>query len=162
MMRQLAVAFDRSKSHPAALTTSKYGIGNKELLKACIERELLLMKRNSFVYFFRSFQLLILSFFTMTIFLRTKMPRESVSDGNVFMGALFFSVIIVMFNGFADLAMSIAKLPVFYKQRDLLFYPAWAYSLPAWVLKIPVTFIEVAVWVFSIYYVIGFDPSPSR
>ncbi|XP_078443115.1 ABC transporter G family member 36-like isoform X2 [Wolffia australiana] len=162
MGSELAVPFDRSKSHPAALTTSKYGVSRKELLKVCIERELLLMKRNSFVYAFRSFQLLVLSFFAMTVFLRTKMPRDSVADGNVFLGALFFSIIIVMFNGFAELAMSIAKLPVFYKQRDLLFYPAWIYTLPAWVMKIPVTFVEVAVWEFSIYYVIGFDPSPAR
>ncbi|CAA7407938.1 unnamed protein product [Spirodela intermedia] len=162
MTKELAVPFDRTKSHPAALTTSKYGVSKKELLKACIERELLLMKRNSFVYVFRSFQLLLLSFFAMTVFLRTKMPRDSVADGNIFMGALFFSVVVVMFNGFADLAMTIAKLPVFYKQRDLLFYPAWVYALPSWVLKIPITFVEVAVWEFVSYYVIGFDPSAAR
>ncbi|CAA6670849.1 unnamed protein product [Spirodela intermedia] len=149
--KELAVPFDRTKSHPAALTTSKYGVSKKELLKACIERELLLMKRNSFVYVFRSFQILLLSFLTTTVFLRTKMPRDSVADGNIFMGALFFSVIIVMFNGLAELAMT-----------DLLFYPAWAYALPSWVLKIPITFVEVAVWVFVTYYAIGFDPRAAR
>ncbi|CAA6670843.1 unnamed protein product [Spirodela intermedia] len=131
MKKELSVPFDRSKSHPAALTTSKYGVSRKELLKACIERELLLMKRNSFVYVFRSCQLLLLSFFTTTVFLRTKMPRDSVADGTIFMGALFFSILIVMFNGLAELGMTIAKLPVFYKQRDLLFYPAWAFALPS-------------------------------
>ncbi|KAF9619693.1 hypothetical protein IFM89_008370 [Coptis chinensis] len=55
--------------------------------------------------------------------------------------------------------MTIAKLPVFYKQRDLLFYPSRAYSLPTWVLKIPITFVEVVVWVFFTYYVIGYDPN---
>lgn len=49
----LASPFDKSKSHPAALTTRKYGTTTKELLKACYSRELLLMKRNSFVYFFK-------------------------------------------------------------------------------------------------------------
>lgn len=53
---ELAVPFDKSTSHPAALTTKKYGLGEKELLKACTDRELLLMKRNSFVYFFKLFQ----------------------------------------------------------------------------------------------------------
>ncbi|KAL2474074.1 ABC transporter G family member 40 [Forsythia ovata] len=53
---ELSVPFDKSKGHPAALTTEKYGLRTKELLKACADRELLLMKRNSFVYFFKLFQ----------------------------------------------------------------------------------------------------------
>jgi hypothetical protein len=53
---ELAEPFDKSRSHPAALTTSKYGISKLELLKACASREYLLMKRNSFVYIFRAFQ----------------------------------------------------------------------------------------------------------
>lgn len=54
--RELSVPFDKSKSHPASLTTSKYGLRKKELLKACAAREFLLMKRNSFVYIFRAVQ----------------------------------------------------------------------------------------------------------
>ncbi|KAE8718418.1 Pleiotropic drug resistance protein 1 [Hibiscus syriacus] len=55
---ELDVPFDKTKSHPAALTTTKYGVGKKELLKACISREYLLMKRNSFVYLFKSIHVL--------------------------------------------------------------------------------------------------------
>jgi len=51
--QELAVPFDKTKSHPAALTTEKYGINKKELLKANFSREYLLMKRNSFVYIFK-------------------------------------------------------------------------------------------------------------
>lgn len=78
------------------------------------------------------------------------------------MGALFFSIIMIMFNGFSELSLAIAKLPVFFKQRDYLFYPAWTYALPSWILKIPITFVEVGVWVFMTYYVIGFDPNVGR
>ena len=52
----LATSFDKSKSHPAALTTDKYGINKTELLKALTAREILLMKRNSFIYVFKLFQ----------------------------------------------------------------------------------------------------------
>ncbi|XP_039051271.1 pleiotropic drug resistance protein 1-like isoform X2 [Hibiscus syriacus] len=155
----LAVPFDKSKSHPAALTKEKYGVSKKELLKACVSREYLLMKRNLFVYIFKIIQLIFIGFITMTIFLRTEMHRDSVTDGGIFMGALFFILLMIMFNGFAELALTILKLPVFYKQRDLLFYPSWAYSLPAWILKTPVSLLEVTIWVFMSYYVIGFDPS---
>ncbi|KAL6334331.1 hypothetical protein AAG906_014732 [Vitis piasezkii] len=105
------------------------------------------MKRNSFVYIFKLTQV---------------NAQNSTDDGSIYTGALFFTVVMIMFNGMAELAMTIAKLPVFYKQRDLLFYPAWAYALPSWVLKIPITFVEVGVWVFITYYVIGFDPNVER
>ena len=103
-----------------------------------------------------------MAFIAMTIFLRTEMHRNTLEDGNIYTGALFYTVMTIMFNGMSELAMTILKLPVFYKQRDLLFYPAWAYALPSWILKIPITFFEVAVWVFLTYYVIGFDPNVER
>ncbi|XP_021906480.1 pleiotropic drug resistance protein 1-like isoform X2 [Carica papaya] len=99
---------------------------------------------------------------TMTLFPRTKMHKHSIIDGGIYTGALFFAVNMIMFNGISELSMTIAKLPVFYKQRDLLFYPAWSYALPQWILKIPIMFIEVGLWVFFTYYVIGFDPNAGR
>jgi len=98
----------------------------------------------------------------MTLFLRTEMHRDSLNGGGVYSGALFFAVVMIMFNGMAELSMTIAKLPSFYKQRDLLFFPSWAYAIPTWILKIPITFLEVAAWVFLTYYVIGFDPNVTR
>ena len=53
---ELAVPFDKSKNHPAALTTKKYGVNKRELCKASFAREFLLMKRNSFVYAFKFIQ----------------------------------------------------------------------------------------------------------
>ncbi|ONK59464.1 uncharacterized protein A4U43_C08F6690 [Asparagus officinalis] len=158
----LSTPFDRSKNHPAALTTTKYGISKMELLKACTSREWLLMKRNSFVYIFKVVQIIILGLIAMTVFLRTKMPREGIEDGVVFLGAMFLGLVTHLFNGFAEMAMSIAKLPIFYKQRDLLFYPSWAYALPTWILKIPISFLECAVWIALTYYTIGFDPNIQR
>ncbi|KAK4776338.1 hypothetical protein SAY86_005026 [Trapa natans] len=103
-----------------------------------------------------------MAFVTMTLFLRTNMHRDNVIDGGVYVGALFFTIVMIMFNGLIELTMTIAKLPVFYKQRDLRFYPSWAYAIPTWILNIPLTFVEVGVWVFITYYVIGFDPHVGR
>ncbi|OAY36808.1 pleiotropic drug resistance protein 1 isoform X2 [Manihot esculenta] len=162
LVEELATPFEKANSHPAALTTKKYGVNKKELFKACFSRELLLMKRNSFFYVFKFSQLTILALITMALFFRTEMHRDSVIDGGIYMGALFFIMLMVLFNGMAEIPMTIAKLPVFYKQRDLRFYPAWAYALPSWILKIPITFIEVGISVFLTYYVIGFDPNVGR
>nr|XP_043640211.1 pleiotropic drug resistance protein 1-like isoform X1 [Erigeron canadensis] len=159
---ELAVPFDRTKSHPSALTRKKYGVSRKELLKACISREYLLMKRNSFVYIFKMIQLIFLASISMTLFLRTEMHKKTVMDGTVYMGSLFYTLLTITFNGYSELAMSVSKLPVFYKQRDLLFFPAWIYAIPTWILKIPVTIAEVAAWVIMTYYVIGFDSDVGR
>ena len=113
-------------------------------------------------FLFGGFQLFVMALVTMSVFLRTEMHHDTIVDGGIYTGALFFSVIMVMFNGLSELSLTIIKLPTFYKQRDLLFYPSWAYSLPNWILKIPFTFIEVALWVGITYYGIGFDPNIER
>ncbi|KAK7325204.1 hypothetical protein VNO77_29362 [Canavalia gladiata] len=159
---EIAVPFDKTKNHPAALTTKKYGVNKKKLLKANFSREYLLMKRNAFVYIFKLSQLAVMAMVAMTVFLRTEMHKDSVDNGGVYTGALFFTIVMVLFNGMPDISMTVGKLPIFYKQRDLLFYPAWAYAIPSWILSIPITLAEVVVWVSITYYVIGFDPNVGR
>ncbi|MBA0800671.1 hypothetical protein Gohar_011091 [Gossypium harknessii] len=158
----LKVPYDKTSTHPAALVTKKYGISNWELFKACFAKEWLLMKRNSFVYIFKTVQITIMSLIALTVFLRTEMPVGSLENGQKFFGALFFSLINVMFNGTAELAMTVFRLPVFYKQRDFLFYPAWAFGLPIWVLRIPLSLMESGIWIALTYYTIGFAPAASR
>ena len=105
---------------------------------------------------------MIMSFIVMTVFLRTEMHKRDLQDGGFYTGALYFGVLMIMLNGSSEIPMTIAKLPVFYKQRDFLFYPSWAYAIPSWIIKIPVLFIEAGVWTIITYYVIGFDPNVSR
>ncbi|CAN6280470.1 unnamed protein product, partial [Urochloa humidicola] len=162
MKKDLETPFEKSKTHPAALTTRKYGLSSWESLKAMVSREQLLMKRNSFIYIFKITQLIILALMSMTVFLRTKMPHGQISDGTKFFGALTFSLITVMFNGFAELQLTIKKLPVFYKHRDFLFFPAWTFGLADIILKVPVSLVEAAVWVVLTYYVMGFAPAAGR
>lgn len=81
---------------------------------------------------------------------------------NDYLGALFYTLIILLIDGMPELSMTIARLPVFYKQRDLNFYPAWAYAIPATILKIPMSLLEALIWTCLTYYVIGFSPEAGR
>ncbi|KAG8080343.1 hypothetical protein GUJ93_ZPchr0007g5960 [Zizania palustris] len=162
LQKELQVPYDKSKTHPAALTTKKYGLSSQESLKVVMSREWLLMKRNSFLFIFKAFQLFVLGFVAMTLFLRTKMPHEKFSDTAKFVGALTSSLITIMFNGFAELQMTIDKLPVFYKQRDYLFFPAWTYGVANIILKVPLSIMESSIWIILTYYVIGFAPAADR
>uniref|UniRef100_A0A0D3H5G1 ABC transporter domain-containing protein n=1 Tax=Oryza barthii TaxID=65489 RepID=A0A0D3H5G1_9ORYZ len=159
---ELAIPFEKSKNHPAALATSKYGVSMKELLKANIYREILLMKRNSFLYIFKAIQLTLVAINAMTVFIRTNMYRDSIENGRSYMGALFYGMMMIVYSALAEMGPAIAKLPVLFKQRDLLYYPSWTYSLPSWIIKIPISFPNTTVWVFLTYYVIGFDPNALR
>ena len=86
---ELAIPFDKSKSHPATLTTHKYGASKKELLKASFSREFLLMKRNSFVYIFKLSQV---DFKLILIFV---LPFMLVHDFDI---SLFY-VLLAYYNG---------------------------------------------------------------
>ncbi|PHU00219.1 hypothetical protein BC332_30006 [Capsicum chinense] len=145
----LGVPYEKSKAPPAALVTKKYGISNKELFKACLSREWLLMKQNSFLYIFKTFQITV-----MSVFFRAHMKPGQMADGAKFYGALFFSFINLMFNGLAELGVTILRLPVFYRQRDSLFFPAWAFALPISLLRIPLSFVESLIWIILTYYTI--------
>ncbi|CAL5053309.1 unnamed protein product [Urochloa decumbens] len=158
----LSLPFDKSRCHQAALVFSKHSVSTTELLKASFDKEWLLIKRNSFVYIFKTIQLIIVALIASTVFLRTHMHTRNVDDGFVYIGALLFSMIVNMFNGFAELSLTITRLPVFYKHRDLLFYPAWVFTLPNVVLRIPFSIIESIVWVLVTYYTIGFAPEADR
>ncbi|KAK2994420.1 hypothetical protein RJ640_009647 [Escallonia rubra] len=162
ILEDLRVPYDKSRAHPAALVKEKYGISNKELFKACFSREWLLMKRNSFVYIFKTTQITIMGIIALTVFLRTEMKTGQIPDAAKFWGALFFSLVNVMFNGMAELAMTVFRLPVFFKQRDSLFFPAWAFALPISVLRIPISLMESGIWILLTYYTIGFAPAASR
>ncbi|KAI3984864.1 hypothetical protein MKX01_004632 [Papaver californicum] len=162
LQSSLSAPYNRKKSHPTALVTEKYGISNWELFKACFSREWLLMKRNSFIYVFKTMQITIMSLITMTVFLRAEMKHSQISDGGKYYGALFFSLINVIFNGMGEMAMTVCRLPVFFKQRDFLFYPAWAFGLPIWLLRVPVSALESGIWVILTYYTIGFAPDITR
>ncbi|KAK5783684.1 hypothetical protein PVK06_038197 [Gossypium arboreum] len=158
---ELCTPFNRRESHKSALSFNMYSMGKWELLKTCMAREWLLMKRNSFVHIFKSSQLVVIALMTMTIFIRTRMKLDLV-HASYYLGSLFYALIRLMTTGITELALTVSRLSVFYKQRDFYFYPAWAYSIPAAILKIPFSLMDAFLWTALTYYVIGYSPEPER
>lgn len=159
---ELSVPFDKSRGHRAALAFQKYSVSKMELLKACWDKEWLLIKRNSFIYVFKTVQIIIVAIIASTVFLRTELHTRNEQDGAIYVGALLFAMIINMFNGFSELSLMITRLPVFYKQRDLLFHPVWTFTLPTFLLRVPISILESVVWMAITYYTMGFAPEASR
>ncbi|XP_061351443.1 pleiotropic drug resistance protein 3-like isoform X4 [Gastrolobium bilobum] len=158
---ELSQPYDKSQSHINPLSFSKYSLGKWELFKACMRRELLLMRRNSFIYIFKTVQLTITAIITMTVFLRTQSAVDLIG-ANYLLGSLYYTLVRLMTNGVAELIMTITRLPVVYKQKAFYLYPAWAYCLPASILKIPFSVLDSIVWTSVTYYVIGYSPEITR
>ncbi|XP_016169834.1 ABC transporter G family member 29-like [Arachis ipaensis] len=162
LQSELSVPYDKSKGHRAALVFKKYSVPAMKLLKACWDKECLLIKRNSFVYVFKTTQIVIVAVISATLFLKTTMHRRNVDDAVLYIGGILFTMTMNMFNGFAELSLTIKRQPVFYKHRDHLFHPAWTYTLPNFLLGIPISLFESVVWVLITYYTIGFAPEATR
>jgi hypothetical protein len=79
-----------------------------------------------------------------------------------YMSALFFALTIIFSDGIPELHMTVSRLAVFYKQRELCFYPAWAYVVPTAILKVPLSLVEAFVWTTLTYYVVGYSPEFGR
>ncbi|QCD80127.1 ATP-binding cassette [Vigna unguiculata] len=158
---ELSQPNDKSESHKNALSFSKYSLGKWDLFKACMKREILLMKRNSFIYVFKTAQLTITAIITMTVFLRTQRAVDLIG-ANYLLGSLYYTLVRLMTNGVAELIMTIARLPVVDKQTEFYLYPAWAYCLPSAILKIPFSVLDSIVWTSMTYYVIGYSPEITR
>lgn len=107
-------------------------------------------------------QITIAAFISGTTFFRTRLHQDSVSDGGIYLNALFYAVIIMTFTGFGELASTIGRLPVLIKQRDMLLSPAWAYSVSTMLLSIPSSILECGIFVGLTYYVTGYAPEASR
>ncbi|RDY00373.1 ABC transporter G family member 31, partial [Mucuna pruriens] len=154
--------FDKLKSESTALPTSRFAVPKWELFEACLSRELTLLNGHKFLYIFRTCQVTFVGLVTCTMFIQTKFHAKDEAYGNLYQSALFFGLVHMMFNGYSELSLMIARLPVFYKQRGNLFYPGWAWSLATWILGVPYSIIEAVVWTCVVYYSVGFAPAPGR
>ncbi|CAI9107715.1 OLC1v1007147C1 [Oldenlandia corymbosa var. corymbosa] len=152
ILDELSSPFPKSKSHKDAVTFTTYSFSKWELLKTCSSREFLIMKRNSFTYIFKSVQIAFNALVVMTLFLRTMM-KVDLLHANYYMGALFYAVTVIVINGFPEIPLTVARLPIFYKHRDLSFYPTWVYVIPSAILKIPHSLLEAAIFTCLTYYV---------
>ncbi|KAJ0043838.1 hypothetical protein Pint_17175 [Pistacia integerrima] len=82
------------------------------------------------------------------------------SHADYYMTSLFYALVRHLCNGVEELSLTSSRLPVFYKQRDFCFYPAWTDSIPAIILKVPFSLTDAFVWTAITYYAIGYSPEP--
>ncbi|PPD85005.1 hypothetical protein GOBAR_DD18077 [Gossypium barbadense] len=97
----------------------------------------------------------------MTVFYKTRMDINIV-HANYYLTALFYTLMILVVDELPEVYMTISRLQVFYKQKMLCFYPAWAYAIPAVIVKLPMPFLHSLIWISITYFMIGYTLEVSR
>ncbi|XP_074311760.1 pleiotropic drug resistance protein 3-like [Silene latifolia] len=161
LFEEVSQSHVKTEADDRAIAFCKFSLPKWELFKTCLSREFLLMRRNSFIYIFKTIQLIIMALVTMTVYWHTRL-RIDILHANYYMGAMFYGLVILLVDGFPEMAMTIMRLPIFFKQRDLYFYPAWAYAVPATILKMPLSILLAFVRTSLTYYTIGYTPEAGR
>ena len=77
-------------------------------VKALMGREFTLMKRTVVVYKAKTLQVVVTALVAATLFLRTHIHPVSPNDGQEIAGYCFFATLVMLFNGIAELSMSVS------------------------------------------------------
>lgn len=72
-------------------------------------REFTLIKRTFVVYKAKTLQVVIVALVAATLFLRTHIHPISPNDGQEIAGFCFFATLVMLFNGIAELSMSVSQ-----------------------------------------------------
>ena len=76
------------------------------------------------------------------------------------------STCLSLMHGHADIhcasCMQIERLPVFWKQRQMLFFDAFSFAFPAFLQRIPYSLFVSLIWTAVTYFPVGLAPEPSR
>lgn len=73
-----------------------------------MQREFTLIKRTIVVYKAKSFQILVMGIIAATLFLRTHVHPISPNDGSEIAGFTFFGLLVILFNGIAEMSMAVS------------------------------------------------------
>ncbi|KAL3160198.1 hypothetical protein ABBQ32_010959 [Trebouxia sp. C0010 RCD-2024] len=145
-----------------ALIQHKYALNGLQRWKALMQREFTLIKRTIVVYKAKSFQILVMGLIAATLFLRTHIHPISPNDGQEIAGFTFFGLLVILFNGIAEMSMAVERLPVFWKHQRLMFFDAFSFAFPAALQRVPYSLLVSLIWTVVTYFPVGLAPQPSR
>ncbi|KAL0035494.1 hypothetical protein WJX77_008879 [Trebouxia sp. C0004] len=153
-------AYEGTQRQTDSLVTTQYGINWRQALRACMVRELKLQYRGWFNLYSRTLQIGFLAFLSATLFF--KPGHDTIAEGQRFLLDIFFAALVSIFAGFGKIPETVLALPVFYKQRENKFFPAWCYALPMTLLDIPLALWEAVLWTAIPYFAVGYYKDGGR
>lgn len=56
-----------------------------------------------------------MAFMTATVFFRTTLNPDNIQDGSLYLSMIFFSLVHIMFNSYAEMSLTVSPDSVFYR-----------------------------------------------
>ncbi|PSC69376.1 ATP-binding cassette transporter isoform B [Micractinium conductrix] len=141
----------------SALTTHKYGASYWRLVRSNFLRAWRLQLRSKLFMYVRIFQVCLMAFVVATCYLNV--GKDTLDNGNILMGASFYSLIFMLIGGTVEMHLITERLPVFWKQREMRFFPGWCFALPSFLFRLPYALLDATLWSLITYWAVGFDDS---
>jgi len=138
----------------------RYALSALASFKAVLRREVLLLFRNWLMLGFGAGQTAFVAFIVSTTFPR--LPKDDFAQANLYLSVCFFSLMCMFMGGFNFAPIFTKRLPVFFKQRNYHFYPAWSYALAGSLLRVPEHFLSASLWTVMVYFSVGFVVDAGR
>lgn len=145
-----------------ALAEKPYAQSKAQALRSLMGRELLLATRQRFLYAFRFIQVTFMGLIAGFLFFRTRLSLSDVETAYRLMGVQFFSLTFMLMHSLAEMTLTVASLPVFYKQRQYHFFPGWAFSVPTSITRLPFSAMSSFLWTILVYWLVGFAADAGR
>lgn len=136
------------------LKKDKYALPSREIFSNVIAREFLLLVRLKAFVIIRAFQTVVISVIIGTTFLQY--PKSTFQDASYYMSVCFFTLMFNMMGGFAEIPIMVERLPVFYKQRDCNFFPAYLYCAAGMLSRVPDSWLMATLMTVLVYWLVGF------
>ncbi|OAE27422.1 hypothetical protein AXG93_3911s1040 [Marchantia polymorpha subsp. ruderalis] len=162
LMKELETPMDKTASHKSALSTNSHPLSRSDIWRINFAKEWLLMRRNAKVYVARFVKVSIIATLASTLYFHSEMARNDMEDAHLYASAIFYGIFTMLINGYSESVLTIFRLPVFFKHRDLLFLPAWAYTVPKAILNTSVSMVEATLWTVITYHISGFASGEER
>lgn len=156
-LKELDMPAEQEAEGHEELATHTYGQGHWTLFVANMARQKKLFLRNDAFIIIRIAQCIVMGFAVGTLFLNQ--GKDTLYDAQMFMSVSFFSIMTQLVVSFAAPGLLIERLPVYYKQRDAGFYPAFCFALPEILMQVPLIFTEACIWTLMVYFMVGFATS---
>eukprot|EP00798_Chlamydomonas_sp_ICE-L_P006715 gene6715-3385_t len=135
-----------------------------QMLSAVGRREFLLTRRALPFLIIRAVQTSIVAMAVGTMWVNE--PKDNIMNANMYMSACFFSTFFMLIGGFAEVPIFVARLPVFFKQRNYKFFCLGDCGLGAAKTvsrKPPLVTCGLSLWkAVIVYWEVGFTAEPGQ
>mmetsp|Transcript_38314 Transcript_38314/g.108329 ORF Transcript_38314/g.108329 Transcript_38314/m.108329 type:complete len:695 (+) Transcript_38314:351-2435(+) len=156
MMAEMAGPIDAEHFPLSAIVSKKNELSPIRYFQALITREWTLLNRELAASIVRVVQATLLGATAGLLFFNRPMDFGGATN---IVGAMAFGLNFIFIQSMATVSSTYMRMPVFFKQRDNLFFPGPAILLPQMLVALPAIIVESFAFCILLYFLMGLTPT---